>query len=338
MNTYKETLNRVNGCGMNLIKFHLPCHFADDMLRFGSMLNFDTGIGESHHKTEAKQPAKNTQRRKNDFELQAAHQQTDNVVIDRAINNNRKNQISKDTDKNLLIVNKWFRYRYTTKHELIAKDTKMACKLRDYMFQQQLSDICKIVVSNNYLSGDLKFFTQHNRYGNIFRADPNYKNEMAWYDWVLIQWDNDHIPAKLLIFWDISEHQFIQPFKIGNSSIPYPGQYAIIYSPLSSSIIQPAHLASNLIQYGILEINEKSEPVISIVDVESIYSPLSGLPYKSEESIINAREWLFLKPRHQWYEIFIGFVSTTLSSYKQPKGISGIRRGKTTKKRSFDEI
>jgi hypothetical protein len=45
------------------------------------MKNFDTGIGESHHKTEAKLPAKNTQRRRNIFEFQTAHWQVENIAI-----------------------------------------------------------------------------------------------------------------------------------------------------------------------------------------------------------------------------------------------------------------
>ena len=48
------------------------------------MANFDSSIGESHHKVFAKKPAKNTQRRKEVFEEQTARRQIDNLVIDRA--------------------------------------------------------------------------------------------------------------------------------------------------------------------------------------------------------------------------------------------------------------
>ena len=65
------------------------------MLRFGSMLNFDTGIGESHHKSEAKYPSKNTQRRKSEFEFQTATRQIENLAINKAFaflaNNDNKN-------------------------------------------------------------------------------------------------------------------------------------------------------------------------------------------------------------------------------------------------------
>ena len=57
------------------------------MLQFGSMANYDSGIGESHHKVFAKKPAKNTQRRKKDFEKQTAIRVIENIAIDRAYDN-----------------------------------------------------------------------------------------------------------------------------------------------------------------------------------------------------------------------------------------------------------
>ena len=66
------------------------------MLRFGSMLNYDTEIGESHHKSEAKHPAKNTQRRKSEFEYQTAIRQIENLAIDAGINSEN------------IILNQWF--------------------------------------------------------------------------------------------------------------------------------------------------------------------------------------------------------------------------------------
>ncbi len=81
LDIYKTTLQRKTGCGMKLVKFHLPTHFADDILRYGSMLNFDTGIGESHHKTAAKYPSKQTQHRRSEFEFQTAVRQIGKRII-----------------------------------------------------------------------------------------------------------------------------------------------------------------------------------------------------------------------------------------------------------------
>ena len=84
LKTVKATLDRKEGNQMKIIKFHLPLHFADDILRFGSMANYDSGVGESHHKEFAKKTANNTQRRKDVFELQTASRQVENLAINRA--------------------------------------------------------------------------------------------------------------------------------------------------------------------------------------------------------------------------------------------------------------
>jgi hypothetical protein len=84
METIKTVVNRQAGCGMKIIKFHLLRHYAEDILRFGSMRNFDSSIGERHHCTEVKAPAKNTQRRKEHFELQTANRYCENIAILRA--------------------------------------------------------------------------------------------------------------------------------------------------------------------------------------------------------------------------------------------------------------
>ena len=84
LKTLKNTLDRKDGNQMKIIKFHLPLHFADDILRFGSMANYDSGIGESHHKDFAKKTANNTQRRREVFEFQTATRQIENLAIYRA--------------------------------------------------------------------------------------------------------------------------------------------------------------------------------------------------------------------------------------------------------------
>ena len=123
LDTYKDTLDRQVGCQMKIIKFHLPTHFANDILRFGSMKNFDTGIGESHHKTEAKHPAKNTQRRKSNFEYQTAKRQVENLAIniayeDTVLNNDSNARNDRDED---YVESKWFRYCWFDDRQTLIK-------------------------------------------------------------------------------------------------------------------------------------------------------------------------------------------------------------------------
>ena len=318
LNTYKTTLNRQEGCEMKLIKFHLPLHFADDILRFGSMSNFDTGVGESHHKTEAKKPSKNTQKRRGEFEIQTATRQIENLSINRGISIVVSNELlNTDTEVNLF---KWYRYTYSTENGLCyykknaKKNKKIKCSWIDKQFQMQLNNVCQQIIASNLITGELHFFSQHNRQQSIFRADPNYTLDKPWYDWVEVQWNEGVIPAKLLLFWDLKEDQLKGNIYVGNAHISNIGKYAIAYSISSTDSIIPAHNVSKLVQWGSLELdpNDSLVPRLYIFPVESILGPISAIPYKTEDNIISAIEWIFLRPKNEWYGIFIALINSTL--------------------------
>ena len=320
LNTYKETINRTTGNGMKLIKFHLPNHFADDMLRFGSMLNFDTGIGESHHKTEAKHPAKNTQRRKANFELQTATRQIENLAINIAmadIQSDNHNSVHQKNSIDTITNNKIFRYLYDkNKNQIQYKKNRKKCVWDDYIFQQQLMAFFKYINDNNLLNcEEIELFTQHNRDKNIFRADPRFNDDNPWNDWVLVKWTDDKIPAKLMIFWEIEETHFIKPFQWNDIYIGNAGTYAFIYSLSSSSSMQKAHCDSLLTEYGVIDLDTKNLPKLYVIETESIASTLSAVPYKCEDNYRDALEWIFLKPKCEWYSVFTELMNRELKNY-----------------------
>jgi hypothetical protein len=90
--TIREALNCQEGLGMTIVKFHLLLHFASDILRNGSMKNSDSGIGKSHHKTDSKLPAKNTQRRQEKFDKQKDIHHLKNIMIMHAYNDMTEKQ------------------------------------------------------------------------------------------------------------------------------------------------------------------------------------------------------------------------------------------------------
>ena len=46
LDKFKEVVNCKEGNRMKITKFHLPLHFADDMIQLGTMSNYDSGICE----------------------------------------------------------------------------------------------------------------------------------------------------------------------------------------------------------------------------------------------------------------------------------------------------
>ena len=285
---YKTTLNRQEGNQMKIIKFHLPLHFADDILRFGSMANFDSSIGESHHKVFAKKPAKNTQRRKEVFEEQTARRQIDNLVIDRAYDmiypdarycdktSQQNGSVSMNKNKVIEFCGVINNMVYTND----CKTNRPICNWKDTVFCNQLLKELFSAIEQGYLKPPIKFFTQHNRSGNIFRADPQFqKTKEPWYDWVMVNWgseDNDNVPAKLLLFMELDEDDFSGCFKFGESYIESPGSYAIAYS-FETNVKEPAHLDSRLVTYGKI-LMEHNIPVLYVFDVNCILDTCIAVP------------------------------------------------------------
>jgi hypothetical protein len=174
-------------------------------------------------------------------------------------------------------------------------------------------------IEKGYLKAPIKFFTQHNRNGIIFRADPQFHkvNKQPWYDWVKVDWgtpNNNAVPAKLLLFMEVSEADFTGTFKFGDSFIESPGSYALAYS-LADNDEVPAHLTSKLVTYGkILNANdEKDKPILYAIDVNSIVDTCVAVPYHVKETVINANEWLFFKSKIEWYDMFVDFMKQKLN-------------------------
>ena len=283
LNTYKNTLNREEGCGMKIIKFHLVLHFAANINRFGSMENMSSAIGERFHVTEIKAPAQNTQRRKDCFEQQTAQRYFENISImiaakDSIVTRSNSNvPTSNDPIPNgLEYKNQNIKFD-CVQNQLLKKDStnkkSIVCKWNDTTFQMQLIELCQDLYKTNKIkSHEISFFTQHNRNGNIFRADPDYRSE-PWYDWACIDYGNDDkpVPAKLLIFVDLREN-FVEEFKIGQTWVTEPGCYALGYT-MNHAPNEPGHNISLLVEYGELALSSNQEtehPELNVFHVDSI--------------------------------------------------------------------
>ena len=84
MDRTRDTVNRTDGMGLNLIKFHWSLHIADETLNFGPPSNCSAEAGESLRIKSVKKPAKNTQKRVEKHDCQAAARHCERLAIDRA--------------------------------------------------------------------------------------------------------------------------------------------------------------------------------------------------------------------------------------------------------------
>ena len=76
------------------------------------MQNFDTSVGESHNKSQAKKPAKTTQKRIITFELQTATRQIENLSINWAFDSLPSQQSASHNLSSNIKESKRFRYMY----------------------------------------------------------------------------------------------------------------------------------------------------------------------------------------------------------------------------------
>ena len=80
----RQVAQRTQGMGLKLMKFHSIKHLINDMLLYGTPMEFDTGSNESHHKA-AKYAAKLTQRKEETFNFQTAKRLIEFHCIDLAM-------------------------------------------------------------------------------------------------------------------------------------------------------------------------------------------------------------------------------------------------------------
>ncbi len=99
-------------------------------------------------------------------------------------------------------------------------------------------------------------------------------------------------------------------FKIGSTTVSGAGSYAISYSLLSKTSAIKKHRASELVKYAKIDF----ERDLCIFPVESIHSPITALPYKIEDDIVTAKEWIFLIYKSNWKKIFLDFMKTKIAS------------------------
>ncbi len=310
-------LNRKEGCGMKIIKFHLMKHFATDIIRYGSMKNFDSAIGERNHCTEVKDPAKHTQRRKNNFENQTAMRYVENLAITMA--KSHLDTFSEESDSKPKSENKHANIVYDHETKMIYKrdwqnSSYSQINWKDQIFQQDLTNLCSNLIERGCLESPINFFTQHNRNEIIFRGDPQWKDtEGPWYDWAQVKWEGfeEAVPAQIQIFMDLSSN-FKKSFQVGQSFVSEAGCYAVARTFQDVST-EKAHGQSKIVNYGEIvydEFNEK--PQLCMFNIESISTSMIAVPYDTERDIWNAKEWLILKPKSLWYDTLIKLLDMEL--------------------------
>ena len=243
--TMKKVLDCWEGCGMKIPKFHQMLHVVGDMLRFGTAKGYHGGPCESNAKTNAKEPAQNTQKHGDILNEQVSHRYCDNLLIDIVaydmFNEPNDSKIESVVERGgtqfcihkTKIDENWFDYKITSS----TKGSNF--RLSQHLLHYVADTFCTLLPDGRYKK--LECFTEHKYGDNVtFHGHPCYRSRLAWNDWAVFDWEiecrikdengkYEHVWECKLIHGQI---QFFIDVQDTNQTIDdmEPGLYAVIHS------------------------------------------------------------------------------------------------------------
>lgn len=247
---YKEVVNRQDGNGLCFPKFHQMLHYNSYIAKYGSVLNFDGGRGESIAKETHSDPGKKTQRRYDTFLKQLADNYHNDMIIKEA-SQLQHTMFGTVVSQHIPNIGVHHSQNYLDIELPVARNTNGLCGSRFQISYDELrgtdSDdsrdapdielkwITSKVKGNfnerlvqmigerlykrvrtrmNRISVDsvVEGFTEYKKENNVFRAHPSYRSEGAWYDWALLKFDEQeqYVPARIQMFLDFKNCKFVE--------------------------------------------------------------------------------------------------------------------------------
>ena len=208
------------GQGWKLPKMHALTKFVDYMILFGSAINFFGGIGECNHKKFVKDTGCNTQKRTTTFTSQVATRYSETMIFDLANhcfntrNNNLFGTVSEQIPSTKDLPKLEGKYVLTFQG-LTAEGTFDLAKTQR---RTDLPDRCVQAIAlfaakqddyhHNYsVTGytACKFLLDGRH--EIFRAISSFMDDGHWYDWCLVQWEQNGVyftfPGRILGFFNL---------------------------------------------------------------------------------------------------------------------------------------
>ena len=228
-----KRLSAENSMGNNLTKNHLCFHLPRCIELHGPPLGWDSSPAESHHKTEIKAPARNTQRNATNLPEQTAKRCAERDFVSLVMDEIKHSEIDSDECSDVNIGSRaggsLFRIQLDTEGKPFMEWRN--AKNRDKQVPCHPSDVIEYCWAMFGGTG-VKFlegFTEHQRSDgenvHMFRAHPSYRSNAGqtnsvWYDWAMFQYkDNDEAvretPAQILCFLQVNSepHAIVRSFR-----------------------------------------------------------------------------------------------------------------------------
>ncbi len=336
---YATALNRQAGMKMNFVKFHLPLHYAEDLLRYGPSPSVDSSPGEGNHKT-YKSDAERTQRNVSTFEEQVACRRHEGQVLGRARQDMlTQNSLGTDGIEEEAVT-------ALGRHFIVSHDSAMMdrrgrvvglARWKDSVLMREVTEYLQEHVLAKTPDLSVEIIGRCKVRGILYHAMPCYREDpstaFGWHDWVLVcwpEWGPDAIPARIAAFVDVTlkEGAKMSDPMLDNMTFEHSGIYALVQA-LPHSLYEHteehdgpvrAHLSTRLVYKSgfAMQSARSSRPQLYLVHVESMFGgPIAAVPYDLQQP--DGTEWLFVEPRAKWNDILQNWMKDPCFTQKDGK-------------------
>jgi hypothetical protein len=244
INKINKNCKRANGNGTNLIKNHLYFHLIEYITMWGHPVGWDSSFSESHHKTEIKAPARNTQQHSDTLIKQTCQRQTELRTLRRApllLYSPQHDQFEGDPQ-----IKREYGPRFVIKEDGEGTPQMKWSKARNNhlsRYPKEVLDFCCTKILPIVRTNELNGFTEHQRKNGttnekkIFRAHPSYRVDTGqtsglWYDWATFDLgEEEPIPCQIMCFLylpDLKENQDVNGYGVEAVNDKNLCQFAVV--------------------------------------------------------------------------------------------------------------
>ena len=189
----------------------------------------------------------------------------------------------------------------TESHNLVAKE-----KTQDPAGLFVETDFVNFVVKLQDKLGDrhiVEVRSQHKRNGEIFRSHTQFHGGV-WRDWVMVDWDDEDVPAKVWGFVDLSKMSEESGVNYGGVAKLEPAVYAIVEYAEDKEEEEGGNL-HNLFTPLVKKVSRIRGGAVTrlsfwLVDVEAFLHPITVVPDIGGKP----NEYIMVKTREDWKDDF----------------------------------
>jgi hypothetical protein len=318
-----KVANRQAGMGLKIVKFHAIVHMAEDMIKFGVPMNFDTGSDESGHKA-TKTAAVVTQKRKERFDEQVGRRLSEVHALQLAHEEIKHGRFPWN-------YRQVYRLKSATTTEGTGNSPPFGSSFTVHVGEngtntlrklgRSLSGMDNVPIEQSYVEfvvhlseivecyiPNLVVYSTIRRNGILYRGTPWYDGGV-WRDWVMVDWgEHGLLPNKIWGFVDLSALPPGNDLNCGGLQPIPPGAYAIVESAepdKDKSVAISELFIPILLEVGQMRQNRVTKLRFYLANVEAFSEPVVVIPDIGGA----ANRYLQLKSRETWREDFAAWLN-----------------------------